>query len=94
MAEAVRKVLLAPVYTNGVLVPGTPADPLKNFALTLSMEMENEKMGGVVPNEVLGADLRAATKAVRMIEMGFKKLKDYVPAPAATGKPVKHNKGR
>lgn len=94
MAEAVRKVLLVPVYANGVFEKGRAAEPTRNFALTLAMEMENNGMTGAISDEDLGRDLRASTKAIRMLELGFKQLKSYVPTPPVTEKPSKHNKGK
>lgn len=72
MREAVRKVILAGVYNNGVLKPGEPADPTKNFALSLAFAK------GDYSNEDLGADLRAVAEGIRAVEQGFNELSKYV----------------
>ena len=72
MREAVRKILLAGVYLNGVLEPGKPGMPKRNFALALAFR---EGM----TNEMLGQDLRAAAEGIRTIETAFDKIAEYVP---------------
>lgn len=67
MFEAVKKVLLAGIYQNGVLKAGEKAEPLKNFALGLAF-----KPG--ISNEMLGADLRACAEGINTVELGFKKI--------------------
>lgn len=72
MKEAVRKVLLAAVYSNGTLKKDEKADPLKNGALGLAFLALNGR--AVVSNEQLGEDLRAYAQGVNLLETGFKQL--------------------
>jgi hypothetical protein len=72
MREAVKKVLLAALYTNGTLKPGEKAEPLINRALTI---VHNQPE---VSNEKIGADLRAMYSGIMMLEEGFKQLSTYV----------------
>ncbi len=73
MFEAVKKVLLAGIYYNGVLKPGVNSDPLQNYALSLASNPG-------ISNEILGQDLRATSEGIMFLENGLKKLKDYKPA--------------
>lgn len=64
MREAVRKVLLFGAYGNGTIQKGKKATPFYNFALTLALE-------GKSTNEQLGADLRACTEGIKIVENAF-----------------------
>lgn len=68
LREAVRKVILMGVYSNGVMKKGNPADPLRNFALGLVSHR------GEHTNEQLGASLAAMWEGVNMLELGFDQL--------------------
>jgi len=70
LCEAIRKVFLFGIYYNGTIQKGLPADPTRNFTLALAFQKD-------VSNEHLGADLRACTEAIRMVEMGFKELSRF-----------------
>ena len=72
MREAVKKVLLAAIYENGVLRPGIKPEPTKNAALSLVFAADEK-----ISNERLGEDLRAFASGVQSIEMGFKRLKEF-----------------
>ena len=69
--EAVKKVLLAGVYSNGVLSPGEPVNAMRNFALSLVTGREG------VSNDIIGADLRACAEGIRVVEAGFNELKKF-----------------
>lgn len=71
LVEAVRKVLLESVYTNGTLRKDKQAQPLRNAAFGL-VSLTNT--GGVVDNVALGEDLRALYQGVMMLEVGLDKL--------------------
>lgn len=73
MREAVKKVLLAGIYHNGTLKAGEKAEPQKNFLL--SMAATASRTG--VPNETLGADLRAAAEGITVVEAAFKELSTF-----------------
>ena len=72
MREAVKKVLLAALYTNGTLKPGVPAEPLINKALTIPHSRPE------FTNEQIGAELRAMYHGIILLEEGFKQLATYV----------------
>ena len=85
MREAVKKVLLAALYSNGTLKPGQAADPLTNKALTIPY---NNPQGS---NEQLGAELRAMYAGIMLLEEGFKKLDEFKKVEE---KPKQPNKAR
>ena len=66
MHEAVKKVLLQHIYSQGVLTKGQKADPLRNRALVL--------VASGVPNDELGSHLRALWEGVNALEGGYKEL--------------------
>lgn len=66
LVQAVKKVLLQHIYSQGVIIKGNKHNPLKNRALVL--------VGGDVSNEELGSQLRALWEGVSAIESGFSEL--------------------
>jgi len=69
MYEAVRCVLLASLYSHGV-VEGKEHNPLINGAFNLvSLAMDNP-----VPDEQLGAHIRGMWSGVNILKNGFDKL--------------------
>jgi len=66
MVQAVKKVLLQHVYSQGVITKGQDHNPLKNRALVL--------VGGDINNEELGAQLRSLWEGVNALETGFSEL--------------------
>ncbi len=75
MREAVRKVLLAGIYNQGVLKPGYPAEVASNFALALVFN--NAK--GEISNELLGQDLKASAMGIRLVDTAFKRMAGMLP---------------
>ncbi len=71
MREAVKKIILAGIYTNGVMKKGQKADALRNFALQL---VSNK---GQFTNEQLGADLRALWEGINIVEAAFQQMSKY-----------------
>lgn len=69
MFEAVKKVLLAPIYKHGVLEPGKDHNPLINGAFTLVSQAPE------LTDEVLGQFLRAKWAGVSSLENGLEELK-------------------
>lgn len=69
--EAVRKVILAGIYYNGVLKKGKKANPLTNFAMSIGMNEKN------LTNEQKGELLSACTEGVRLLEVGFNHLSKF-----------------
>jgi len=86
--EAVRKVLLAGIYYNGVMREGEPADARKNFILAQLTQpiMEN------APIEEFGHYAKSLVNGVKFIETGFNDLEKFKPVEAET-KP-KVNRGK
>ena len=72
MFEAVRKVLLAGIYFNGVLKPGEAHNPANNFALSLPFAVSVE--GGQMSAQQLGEHVAAQVAGIRLIETGMKEL--------------------
>ena len=68
--EAIKKVILKGVYSQGKLEPDKPANPMLNAALGMVAQTQN----GVISNEELGADLRAFFEGAKMVEIGFTEL--------------------
>lgn len=77
--EAVRKVILSGVYFDGVMIPGKPADPLRNFVLA-SFTNANGMMPADMatkPDAEMGAKLRSIIQAVSMIDTGFETFSEF-----------------
>lgn len=88
MLEAVRKVLLAGIYFNGVLQEGEPADARKNFLLAQLTQpiMEN------APIAEYGSHAKALVNGIKLVETGFADLEKFKVVEPVT-KP-KVNKGK
>lgn len=72
MSEAVRKVLLAGLYSHGVVEKGLSHNPLINGAFSLvALAGENP-----IPDAELGAHLRGTWFGINALEMAFKRLQD------------------
>ena len=72
LVEAIRKVMLASIYTNGRLRKGKKSNPLTNAALGLASLAFNAR--AIVSDEQLGQDLRGLTAGIQLLEQGFKQL--------------------
>ena len=83
--EAMKKILLAPVYDQGVL-KGSDAEPTKNFALQKAMSAL--QVNPSIDNESLGEDIRANTQAIRLVELGIEELNNFKPITIKTPKKV------
>ena len=76
MFDAVKKVLLQHIYSQGVITKGESHNPLKNRALALVASGSD--------NGVLGAQLRALWEGVNALEGGYtelEKIKSTVVSP-------------
>jgi hypothetical protein len=71
LREAVKKVLLAPLYGQGVLKPGEPAEPLQNAIFTAMFKLQDAS------NEVKGAKVSAMYEGILLVEAGFEKLAQF-----------------
>lgn len=79
MFEAVKKVLLQSIYSQGTLQAGVEAYPLKNRAFHLVQLATTNP----IPDAELGAHLRGIWEGVNALESGFTELETYkTPAPA------------
>lgn len=71
MFDAVKKVLLAGLYTHGVPTKGKKHDPLLNGAFALvALAGDNP-----IPDEQLGAHLRGTWFGINALENGYRTLK-------------------
>lgn len=70
MKEAVKKVILAGIYFNGVLRPGEPANPTMNFALA----MASAAISQAIENEKVGEDLKARAIGIGLLKDAFEQL--------------------
>lgn len=73
--SAVKKVLLATIFHQGVLTPGSVNTEM-NWAFQLTSVAEGQKT-----DEQLGQELRASNKALSFLEQGFQRLQEF-KAPA------------
>lgn len=80
MVGAVRKVLLAGIYSHGVVEKGFKHNPLQNGAFSLvALSPTNP-----IPDEIIGQQLRAQWAGINAIENAFDKLgtiKNNVESP-------------
>src|ERR1035438_5850041 len=71
MREAVKKVLLAALYSNGTLTAGKKSEALVNSALTFA------HIHPEASDEIIGQHTRALHSAVIALEEAFKHLETY-----------------
>jgi hypothetical protein len=76
MKEAVKKILLASIYSNGTIKPGEDPDYLRNHFLGLLLEPRTGQEYNLT-NEQLGAKFRARIEAVILLDDGFKQLDKF-----------------
>lgn len=72
LVEAVRKVLLACIYSHGVITKGYKHNPLLNGAFSLASLSGNNP----IPDDVIGQQLRAQWAGVNALEQGFNTLSE------------------
>lgn len=77
MFGAVRKVLLAGIYSHGVIKLGEQPDPLKNGALSLAALSTNNP----IPDEVLGQHIRGVWAGLNALENAIIELKKIKAEP-------------
>ena len=91
--EAVKKVLLEVLYTQGNLKVGEPAVPDVNYAFNLISRRKVIGQGKIdLTNEQIGADLAAVWEGVNLIGCGFEELEKF--KEEATPNEPKGNPGR
>lgn len=84
MVEAVRKVLLASIYSNGTLRNGVASSPMTNAAFFMAMRTIRGE--GVMSDAELGQDLRGLAQGVMLLESGLKKLSEIkIESPYVEG---------
>lgn len=76
LVEAVKKVMLKALYTQGTLRQGVTPNPLNNAALATAFADIN---GSRISNEQLGADLRGFAHGLNLLESGFQELAKVEP---------------
>ncbi len=77
MFEAVRKIMLQSIYFHGVNIKGEKPNPLINGAFSLvSLSPQNP-----IPNEEIGAQLRAQWAGVNALESAMNNLKKIKSGP-------------
>lgn len=70
MVSAVRKVLLAGLYSHGVVARGFEPNPLLNGAYSLvSLSLDNP-----IPDELIGQNLRAQWAGINSLKNAFDSL--------------------
>lgn len=81
LQEAIRKVLLAGIYTAGSLRKDLLFNPLKNGALALGFAAVNVR--AALTDEQIGQDTRALCHGLNALETAFEELKkiNRVSAP-------------
>lgn len=72
LREAIKKVLLAPIYQDGTLKKGVPANPLKNFLLGAI-----QSAGELEPG-AFRAYVAAKAEAALWVERAFMELENFV----------------
>ena len=75
MKEAVKKILLADIWTHGTLNPGQESDWKRNFALNLIIGPEGTEFDQT--NEHLGERLKACMQGLIFLENGFSRLDSF-----------------
>lgn len=76
LKEALRKVLLEPLYNHGVMRPDGENDPTRNFVLTPVFNMLLGKRE-TWSNEQIGEFTRASAMAIQFLEQGFGELDKF-----------------
>ncbi len=70
MYNAVKKVILAGIYSHGVIEAGEEHDPLVNGAFSLaSLSVENP-----IPDEALGQHIRGMWNGINALQNAFNRL--------------------
>ena len=83
MVEAVRKVLLAGLYSHGVVEKGHEVNPLLNGAFSLvSLSVNNP-----IPDEIIGQQLRAQWAGINALKNAFDSLKTITSKKEAVASP-------
>ena len=80
LKEAIRKVMLEPLYNHGVMRPEGTNDPTINFVLTpvFNMLMGKREMWS---DEQVGQFTKASAMAIQLIEQGFGGLDKFKNEP-------------
>ena len=71
MYEAVKKVVLAGLYHNGVIIKGESHDAARNFALALVNSEQGDKTDAQI-----GQELRAAHTGISLLLTSFNELRN------------------
>ena len=71
MKEAVRKVLLMPIYYQGTLQGGQPPNPLFNFALGFVSSNSG------LTDEQAGRYLKVQAEGINAVEIAFNRISEF-----------------
>lgn len=77
LVEAVRKVLLSVIYSQGVIKKGKDSSPLQNASLSLVFKTVRKE--AVIDNEKLGEELRGMAVGLNYLEVGLENLSKIKP---------------
>lgn len=91
MFEAVKKVLMEAVYTQGVLKKGEPVKENLNYAFALAARKKTTGFTSLT-NEQIGADLVAVWEGTNLVGLGFGELERFKKSEEP--KKIKDNPGR
>lgn len=73
MVEAVKKVILVGMYTNGVVKENVKSKPMVNWAL-------HPAFNPTLDNQQLGEKIRAVAEGINIVEAAFNKIDNFVQA--------------
>lgn len=85
MREAVKKLLLGVLYSNGRMTPNDPSNLTRNGAFAFVSQ-------GIHTDEEIGHDLHTLWEAARMVENAFTDIKNFNQEAEKVGK--KENQAR
>jgi len=83
LSDAVKKVILQHIYSQGVIEKGVKHNPLHNRAFALAQHTTENPM----TDEILGQHIRGVWEGVNALEGGFNELKNV----ASKKEPIKSN---
>ncbi len=77
--EAVRKILMREIYTNGVVKKGQKVNPMINSFIGLTRAYTN--------NDDLANQARALSEAINLVESAFKVIEEFKKPPESKAEP-------
>lgn len=77
MVEAVRKVFLEEIYSNGVLMAGVTHDPTMNYAIQVAFKADQMD----ISDDAIGRVMRGKAEGIKYLRTGFQKLDAFKEVP-------------